>query len=278
MTSCVKSKLYYTPHPDKGAVVVSADWSNRSEAYAIPVEYTLYHICCGTSDPFMMPGEGEKCCPELFEPGSHTLVAHNAADKISVSGMTAAVAALQDGTIDPMPGYLLSAVQDIEAVPDDTIRVVIPMRQRVRDLHIELTVTEGDPELIESIEGSLSGIAGTFDLVQQKIAGEAKTVAPSFTRSGDKVTSDMRLLGTAGDSQILTLGISFSDDRAQTTEEDLTEQLSGFNDGDMTGALTIRGNLRIPVGLDITSVIIDWEPGNGADGETGDAYLTDNKE
>lgn len=267
VSSCVKDELYNTPHPDKGAVVVTADWSNRSAACAVPAEYTLYHTCCGTADPCTMPGEGEKCYPALFEPGSHRLVAHNAADKITVSGLSATVAAARDGGIDPLPGYLLSAAHDIEIVRDDTTRVVLPMRQRVRDLHIELTVTEGNPDRIAGVEGTLSGIAGAFDLAQQRITGEAANTSPAFTRAGDKITADVRLLGTAGGRQTLKLEIRFTDGRTQTTEDDLTELLAGFNDGDMTGALTIRGNLLTPIGAGFTATVTDWEIGEREDVE-----------
>lgn len=267
VSSCVKDELYDTPHPDKGAVVVAADWSNRSAACAVPAEYTLYHTCCAAAEPCTMPGEGAKCHPALFGPGRHTLVAHNAADKIAVSGLTATVAAARNGGIDPLPGYLLSAAHGIEVVRDDTIRVVLPMRQRVRDLHIELTVTEGDPARIAGIEGTLAGIAGAFDLAQQAVTGEAASTSPAFTREGDKITADVRLLGTTGGRQTQKLEIRFSDGRTQTIESDLTELLAGFNDGDMTEALTVKGNLQTPAEGGFTATVTDWEIGEREDVE-----------
>lgn len=267
VSSCVKDELYDTPHPDKGAMVVAADWSNRSAACAVPAEYTLYHTCCGTAAPCTMPGEDEKCYPTLFEPGSHTLVAHNAADKIAVSGLMATVAAARDGGIDPLPGYLLSAAHAVEVMQDDTTRVVLPMCQRVRDLHIELTVAAGDPEQIAGVEGTLSGVAGAFDLAQQRITGEAASTSPAFTRAGDKITADMRLLGTAGGRQTLTLEIRFTDGRTQTTEDDLTELLAGFNAGDMTEALTVKGNLETSTEGGFTATVTDWEIGEREDVE-----------
>lgn len=266
LTSCVKDDLYNTPHPDKGAVTVAADWSDRSEACPVPTEYSLWHTCCMAAGAYTLPGGAEKCLPELFEPGGHTLVACNAADKIGVSGLTATVAA-RDGGIAPLPGYLLTAAQQIAVVRDDTVRVVLAMRQRVRDLHIELTVTEGDPERIASIEGTLSGIAGSFDLAAQQTAGSAQSTSPSFTRAGDRITADARLLGTAGDKQMLTLEITFTDGRMQTTESDLTELLSGFDEDGMTEPLTVRGNLLTPIEAGFTATVTDWEVGEREDVE-----------
>ena len=32
----VKDPIYNTPHPDKGAIVITADWTRRGEGIAIP--------------------------------------------------------------------------------------------------------------------------------------------------------------------------------------------------------------------------------------------------
>ena len=48
LTSCVKDDLYDTPHPDRGAVVVTTDWSGKSTEADIPQAYTclLYTSRC----------------------------------------------------------------------------------------------------------------------------------------------------------------------------------------------------------------------------------------
>lgn len=270
LTSCIKDDLFNTPHPDKGAIVVAADWTERSESCAIPSEYTLYHTCCAAADPCTMPGDGEKCHPTLFDEGQHTLVAHNTADKIAVSGTTATVATLAEnkasgravGTIDPMPGYLLTASHEITTAKDDTVRVTLPMRQRVRNLRIELTVAGGNPEQIQSVTGTLSGIAGSFDLAAQKPVGEAVFTVVAFVRNADKLTADARLLGTTGDRQTLSISITFADGRTQTTESDLTDCLKEFG-SDMTNAFVLTNNLNLPVGAGMEATIEEWQPGNG---------------
>ena len=35
----VKDPIYNTPHPDKGAIVITADWTQRGEGIATPSEY-----------------------------------------------------------------------------------------------------------------------------------------------------------------------------------------------------------------------------------------------
>ena len=142
---------------------------------------------------------------------------------------------------------------------DDTLRMNLDVTQRVRDLHIELTVTEGDPERITGITGTLSGVAETYDLRNETLYGEAVSTRPTFTRDGDKVSADLRLLGVLGDAQTLTLVLTFTDGQTQTVESDLTEVLSGFGEGDMTQTFAIEGGLRTPLEAGFSATITDWE-------------------
>ena len=76
LNSCVKDELYKTPHPDKGRITITADWSHRSTDCPLPEEYVLLHSCCeGTA--LKVPADREFCHPSLFEPNSHTLIAWN---------------------------------------------------------------------------------------------------------------------------------------------------------------------------------------------------------
>ena len=136
-------------------------------------------------------------------------------------------------SIIPLPGYLKTASREIAVVADDTLHLTPAPQQRVRDLHIEFTVTQGRPELIQTVTGTLSGIAGiagAFDMEAEQTTGEPASTAVAFTRDGDKLTADARLLGTMEAVQTLVLDIAFTDGgRTQRTEVDLTEALADFN-------------------------------------------------
>lgn len=41
ISSCVKIDLSDTPHPDKGQVTLTTDWTNRSAGIALPASYTV---------------------------------------------------------------------------------------------------------------------------------------------------------------------------------------------------------------------------------------------
>lgn len=254
-TSCVKDKLYYTPHPNLGAGVVTADFSQRSESSPAPQEYTL--VIGGES--CTAPAGQPYCHPVKFLPGNYTLTAWNACDKMTTEGLNIRINTLSANIVHAMPGHLFTARQQITVIQDDTLHVRLTMMQRTRDLHFDLTVTEGDPELIASITGRLDGVAGVFDLEAQRPGADRFAVMPAFTRSGDKVTADARLLGLGGDGLTLTLDLTFTDGRTQHIESDMTDLLAGFNADDMTVPLTVKGNILTPIGAGFTATITDWE-------------------
>lgn len=265
MTGCVKDELFNTPHPDKGAVVLDVDGLPGGNGYTVDIDGQTFET---TGSTFTVPA--------LFEPGTHTVTVYNRPEGFSMEGLIARVAPLgvaarsADGLIHPLPGYLHSGTRQIEVSADDSLKVEMSVSQRVRDLLLELTVAEGDPERIASVKGTISGIAGAFDLAAQKTTGEAVSTVVEFTLAGDKLTADARLLGVTGDRQTLVIDIVFTDGRTQTTESDLTEYLKDFN-ADMTEAFRLAGDLNTPVEAGMNATITGWQPGNGG-GEDVDIH------
>ena len=85
-TSCVKDKLYNTPHPDTGKVSVSANWTGRGEGVDIPAEWTI------TMDTYIGKETGAThALDSLFTPGSYRLAAYNVPDNITIDGTTATI-------------------------------------------------------------------------------------------------------------------------------------------------------------------------------------------
>lgn len=253
---CVKDELHDTPHPDKGIVAVSIDLPQGAsgEDYTVEIDGT-------TADG----KEGRYTVSDPLPPGEYTVLAYNTPQGFTVTDGIARVERT-DGTvraltdfINPLPDYLYSGTERITVMADDTLRMNLDVTQRVRDLHIELTVTEGDPERITGITGTLSGVAEAYDLRNETLYGEAVSTRPTFTRNGDKVSADLCLLGVLGDAQTLTLVLTFTDGRTLTVESDMTEVLSGFGEGDMTQTFAIEGGLRTPLEAGFSATITDWE-------------------
>lgn len=259
LASCVKDELYNTPHPDQGVVSVSVDYPQGAEDddYTVEVDGKPLDEGDNASDP--------------LTPGEHTVLVYNTPEGFTVTDGIAYVERV-DGTraltdlIDPLPETLYSGAKTVTVVADDTLHLDLSVAQRTRDLRLELTVTEGDPERIATITGTLSGVAGAYDLRSETLYGEAVSTAPAFTRNGDKIEADLRLLGTMGEAQVLTLTLTFTDGLTQTVESDLTEVLANFN-GDMEQTFTVTGSLRTPTEAGLGGcTITDWTNGGGGSG------------
>ena len=259
LASCVKDELHNTPHPDQGVVSVSVDYPQGAEEDDYTVEVDGKPL-----------DEGDNASGPLA-PGEHTVLVYNTPEGFTVTDGIAYVEHM-DGTraltdlIDPLPETLYSGTKTVTVVADDTLHLDLSVAQRTRDLRLELTVTEGDPERIATITGTLSGVAGAYDLRNETLYGEAVSTATAFTRNGDKIEADLRLLGTMGEAQVLTLTLTFTDGLTQTVESDLTEVLANFN-GDMEQTFTVTGSLRTPTEAGLGGcTITDWTHGGGGSG------------
>ena len=267
---CVKDELHDTPHPDTGSIAVTADWADRGEGVDIPASW---HIVMGD---YTGTETGATHSPDyLFNPGSYTLAVYNPADGITVSGMTAAVAAADGGCIVNTPGWLFTSVQEVEIEADTDYELTAVMQQQVRQLTLVIEPTGDAAERIESIVGTLSGAAGTLDFATGT-HGTPSEVELHFTKiaSGDdagKWMATVRLLGIAGDTQRLTATLTYTDGNPQPTSlnSDLTAALDGFNDG-KTAPLTLGGTLaETPTEAGAETGITGWEKidGDGVDAE-----------
>lgn len=270
LASCnVKDPIYNTPHPEEGAVNLSADWSARGEGVEIPVIYTAEMngtTTALTANPAVLPG--------LFTPGTLKVCAWNIPQGFTITNGKATLekAAGSPGLFTSQAEWLFTGSTDITVIADDTVYALLPMRQRMRLLCFELTVTEGEYDRITGIEATLSGIATTVDLYTGTTANSTGSVSLSFTRTGNKITGEACLPGISDTQQELAVTFSFegNEPTPQTTRSDLSQLLAGFNDGKFT-SVKLTGNLRSPNRTDLGSAIIDWISGNGDKGENGSA-------
>ena len=240
---CVKDELHDTPHPDTGKVTVTADWADRGEGVDIPASW---HIVMG--DYTGTETGATHSSDHLFSPGNYTLAAYNIPEGITVSGTTATVAAADGGFIVNTPGWLFTSVQEVAIEADTDYELTAAMRQQVRELTLMIEPAGDAADRIESIEGTLSGAAGTLDFATGT-HGTPSEVELRFTKiiSGDdagKWTATVRLLGIAGDTQRLTATLTYTDGNPQPTSlnSDLTAVLNGFNE-DKTTPLTLGGTV-----------------------------------
>lgn len=280
LSSCVKDELYNTPHPGKGAVQVTTDWTGRSSDAVLPAGYVL-----------RIGGEEQAVNSEtnafksLFLPGTQSLLVYHQAEGITISGTTATVNTLEDGTLNPMPGFLFSASKELDVPKDDTLKVSIPMMQHIRTLALTLKLNPGDGQRIAGTTATLTGIAPAVDLATGNMAAtEGKAVVPVFilgtdngeTRMGTPpgetratgnpvLAASLRLLGVmTGEKQELDIAIALTNGTVQTVKTDLTEALKNFGGGEIE-PLTLDATLTLPAEAGISATISDWNTVNNGD-------------
>ena len=264
LTGCAKDDRHNTPHPDRGAVQITTDWSGRSSDASVPGSHTL-----------RIGEESQEVTAEtntfksLLAPGSYRLLAYNTPEGVSITGNTATVDTKDDGTLTPQPGVLFSAAKELDVTADDTLKVTLPMQQHIRNLTLTLQLAEGDKERIAGTTATLTGIAHSLDLVtgEQTTGQTGQTVAPEFklstvtpTRAEGKpaLAAMLRLMGViTGERQTLTLTVSLKDGSVQTLVTDLTDLLKGF--GGTMDALRLDALLNLPVAGDMGGTITGWK-------------------
>lgn len=267
LTACVKDDLYNTPHPDKGAVVVTADWSARSSEAPVPGSYILRIGTEGQAAEQTVSGV-TNAFDALFLPGRQPLLAYNPAEGITVSGSTATVNTRADGMLEPLPGYLFSATQALDIARDDTLKVTAVMQQHIRTLTLTLKLNPGDEQRITAISATLTGIASAVSLTDGSITDfTGATTAPAFAIETDDAThaagqpvlaATLRLLDVMnGETQTLTLDVTLTDGSVQTIVTDLTEALKNFGTGDRE-PLQLDATLQLPQEAEVSATISGW--------------------
>lgn len=263
LTGCVKDTLYNTPHPAEGAVKITTDWSTRSSESVLPTDYTLR--ISGMEKQQVQ--EATNVFHSLLAPGAYELLVYNTPSGFTVSGNTATIALLVEGTLKPLPGYLFSASQTLSVQQDDTLRTTVKMQQRIRQLTLVLKLKAGDEARFKSVTATLSGIASTIDLRTGALSAIGnELLAPSFVLSTDaedglpRLTATVRLLGIVPDtSQHLLVTVTMNDGTAHPIESDLTALLKNFSQS--VEPLVLDADFELPVEMGASGSINDWVPG-----------------
>lgn len=262
MASCVKDKLYDTPHPDKAAVVITTDWADALDETDVPA---AYHIGMD-GDEAIKTQEATTVYPDLLVPGKHSVFVYNEPQGMTISGTTASMNLLSDGTLEPMPDYLFSATTEFEAQADDTVHVAVPMVRRLCPITLNLSLEGGNTEDIASITATLGGMAASVDLRTGTTGGENATVtldikqqvetkARAYTEG--RLEMGCRVVGTnPQERQVLTVKMTMADGHVQTIESDLSDRLKDLNTG--MEPIELTGKVEAPQDGHFSGSITDW--------------------
>ena len=267
LTSCVKDELYDTPHPDKGAVVITTDWADALDKTDVPATYNIGM----DGNKTVKTQETTSVYPDLLVVGKHSVFAYNEQQGMTISGTTASVNRLPDGTLEPMPDYLFSATTEFEALTDDTVHVAVPMVRRLCPITLNLSLEGENTEAIASITATLGGMAASVDLRTGTTGGENATVtldikqetkARAYTEG--RLEMRCRVVGiNPQERQVLTIEVAMADGHVQTIESDLSDRLKDLNTG--MEPIELTGTVEAPQDGQFSGTITDWMDGGSHD-------------
>ena len=277
LASCVRDKLYNTPHPDKGAIVVQMDWSDLLPE-AVADTYILNIDGCEQT----VSGD-TNCVERLAEPGEHTLMVYNRPDYITIDGDIASVnetiggraADGSDAEEDPygsliasLPGYLFSLSRTVVVERDDTLHIPAKPRQWVRQMDLTLSVADGDYSRITMVRSTLFGVERSVDIRKGERQGTVAHVRSDFTAGDGNYRVSFRLMGIVpAVHQVMMIEVYFANGERQVFGDDITELLAAFNDG--TEPLRLTSDLYLPLKAGASGSIEGWKI---ADGGNTDIY------
>lgn len=269
LASCVKKDIFYTPHPDKGAVVVTADWTEAPSETDVPQAWSF----CINGGEVYQSAHPSQCYPELLAPGKYTLLVYNEPQGFTLNGTTAVVDSYSDGLLVAQPGYLYSATQELEVVKDDTLRVTVPMKRLLSAVSMKVTL-DGESADVADIEASLSGVSGSVELATGEISESPQTVrldvktaeTASRAGAGKELELKCRILGVCvGYGQTLTVKIKNKDGHISSVTSDVTEELEKVNTDKQP--IELEGSVSVAQNGHFSGTIDNWEIVSGGDVE-----------
>lgn len=255
LLSCEKDELVKPPK-----VILTTDWTNRTEGVDIPSDYTVT-----INNQSLLFRTVTDTLPEL-EAGTYAVTVYNSADKVTINGFTATVAT-SGNVVDAWPGYLFYSALDAVYENEKDNNLIAVMQQQMRLLNIELTITEGDIDNIESITASLSGVANSLDMKTGTYSGTELKVIPVFIRNSNKLIASVRLIGLTSETQNLTLDITYKSGTDQEIVSDVSSMLANF-EADKYRPLTLKGNAEVFTAIETQTTIESWDIQDTINGNT----------
>ena len=241
--------------------------------------------------------------PILYRDSVHTgpyrLVAYNAPKGITIApDSIATIQTVEDTLLAALPDYLFAADTTATVEAGDTLTVPLRMRRLV--MPITLTLNFSEPAEMADVRGTLSGLISSIRLPDgtpvEAGAGtrsEADAIIAKALMAYETLPDNkgIRLLvRTFGidreERQQLDAVITLADGRVLELHVDMTEAL---RKSEHLEAIALENSIdtakpdpepedpprpphRPQTPVDVTATIEDWAPGNGENGEQGEAF------
>ena len=242
---------------------------------------------------------------DSVQTGPYRLVAYNEPKGITITpDSIATIQTVEDTLLAALPDYLFAADTTATVEAGDTATVNLRMRRLV--MPITLTLNFSEPAEVTDVRGTLSGLISSIHLpdgtpvkTEAGTRSEADAIIAKALMAYETLPDNkgIRLLvRTFGidreERQQLDAVITLADGRVLTLHVDMTEAL---RDSEHLEAIALENSIdtakpepepepdpepedpprpphRLQTPVDVTATIEDWAPGNGENGEQGEAF------
>ena len=221
----------------RGTITLTTDWSQIGTGNTVPSSYTLrmgnYSV--------MLAGETNSF-DNLFTPGDYTAYVYNTTENITIAGTLATVvsatapAGATGSFVNSIPGWMYTCRLDETIGKNTDHNFTAVMAQQVRELILVVTPTGDAADMVSTVTGVLTGVAGSYDM-SDGMHSVSSNVAMTFDKQttgtyAGKYTATVRLLGIVGDDQTITLSSTYTDAALGTQvvgPTDVSNELTTFN-------------------------------------------------
>ncbi len=275
ITSCYKSDLTNTTHPDLGKVEVEITLSTLDLETG---ESTDPDATSPTSYTLVLDGEevivgADGALAETLEPETYTIYAYNNTSELNMEnnitetgeGTITSSKIVDAGMVESLTEDLYFGTQTITVLADQIIYSEIILKQVTRTIKFNLNLIGGEIDNIVAVTASMGGIASQWECVEDIPIGDVVTIALDFAQgesltkatANDYLTSSIKVLGINGDEQLLNLKLTFANGNTQSFTSDVSDQLVGSNDIKST-PIILSGSLIVNTEFGATGTITDW--------------------
>jgi len=239
---------------EKGEITLTTDWSQKDQSVNVPISYAVK-----INNQVLNFNSLSNPLPELY-PDKYPVWIYNRPAYMEVDGGLARVRQ-ENGQLFPLPGWLFTAFGEVSYENNTVKSFTIKMSQQVRQLKIKLSPTGTAAQKITSIQGQLTGFAGTWDFEKEIPVGNPLSIPLKFIKQSDNSWGvTVRVLGTIGNVQNLTGDISFEGQVKEVLKfnSDLTSELIQFNqEKHIPVSLSSMLETKTETGFSVT--VNDWE-------------------
>lgn len=263
---CYKSTLTNTEHPTEGTVTVHVEV--KAVIDGVPDNY----VAMMGGETVMFDDDGLAEFSELLKPDTYRVYVYNQPRDISVDGYIASVTTV-DGVAESYPEILYFGYDDVEVKADQDVIVKTEVKQKVQELCFKIGITEGEPDRIDDVFASISGVAAQWNCIDDSAVGAPAILESNFTIVTEQTKSTecesyiygvIRYFGIneTAMEQILKLVITYDDGKQQIIESDISEELKKMGDV-QSDPIELSGDMSTPIEGEMTGEITNWTQGAG---------------